>query len=170
MGGSRSQAAQSGRISYGDIVVERQGAGHGRLQLRRSSSNAELFDPVTQRWTVTGTTMNFARCRHTATLLPNGKVLVAGGEGASLSAVSSAELYDPVTGTWSVTGSMNNTREDHTATLLSNGKVLVAGGYSIGTSYLGSAELYDPGHWYVGGYRTNDGYTGMAHSNIASRW
>ena len=64
---------------------------------------------------------------HTATLLPNGKVLVAGGylEAASL---ASAELYDPATGTWSATGSLATGARNHTATLLPNGKVLVAGG------------------------------------------
>ena len=62
--------------------------------------------------------------RHTATLLPNGKVLVAGGY-AERSSLSSAELYDPATGTWSSTGSLGTARSSHTATLLPNGKVLV---------------------------------------------
>ena len=82
--------------------------------------------------------LNIARGNHTATLLPNGKLLVAGGyTGAYL---ASAELYDPTTGTWSVTGSLNTARGNHTATLLPSGKVLVAGGYNGG--YLTSAELY----------------------------
>ena len=64
---------------------------------------------------------------HTATLLPSGKVLVAGGydDGGTL---SSAELYDPASGTWTATGSLGTARYDHTATLLPSGKVLVAGG------------------------------------------
>ena len=67
------------------------------------------------------------RSAHTATLLPNGKVLVAGGfnDGGYL---SSAELYDPASGTWSATGSLTAARLRHTATLLPNGKVLVAAG------------------------------------------
>jgi len=61
-------------------------------------------------------------------LLPNGKVLVAGGYNGS-TLVSSAELYDPASGTWTATGSLNTARGRHTATLLPNGKVLVAGGW-----------------------------------------
>ena len=71
--------------------------------------------------------LNTARYDHTATLLPNGKVLVAGG--LIIAAIlTSAELYDPASGTWSATGSLNTARDGHTATLLPNGKVLVAGG------------------------------------------
>jgi hypothetical protein len=83
-----------------------------------------------------------ARLNHTATLLPNGKVLVAGGTGSSF-ALASAQLYDPASGTWSPTGSMVSARTGHTATLLSNNKVLVAGG--LGTSGpRRDAEIYDP--------------------------
>src|SRR5215831_4537801 len=82
-------------------------------------------------WTYTGS-LNTPRARHTATLLPNGKVLVVGG---SDTAPASAELYDPSTGTWSPTGSLNVIRWG-CAALLPTGKVLIAGG--------GSAELYDP--------------------------
>src|SRR5947207_14649143 len=82
-----------------------------------------------------GTPVNFvitgslatARYFHTATLLPNGKVLVAGGDGNGHSQ-ESAELYDPASGTWTATGSLSAASTDHTATLLPNGKVLVAGG------------------------------------------
>jgi hypothetical protein len=91
--------------------------------------------------------LNIPRFLHTATLLPNGKVLVAGGDSGS-GELSSAELYDPATGTWSATGSLNTARSQHTATLLPNGKVLVAGGEGPG-GVLRSAELYDPisGTW-----------------------
>ena len=60
-------------------------------------------------------------------MLPNGKVLVAGGVNFS-GYLTSAELYDPASGTWTATGSLNTARDNHTATLLPNGKVLVAGG------------------------------------------
>jgi hypothetical protein len=82
--------------------------------------------------------MTSARESHTATLLNNGMVLVAGGGNAV------AELYDPSARTFTATtGSVTASRGGHTATLLNNGKVLVAGGYN-GTA-LASAELYLPG-------------------------
>src|ERR1700732_5031761 len=87
-------------------------------------------------WTPTGSMTN-ARTHHTATLLANGEVLVAGGlsNGGSpigTSCTSTAELYNPSTGQWAATGSMTITRGNHTATLLPNGKVLVAGGLCSG--------------------------------------
>jgi hypothetical protein len=94
--------------------------------------------------------MNKARYLHTATLLPNGKVLVADGfDGTNL--LSSAELYDPASGTWAPTGSMTTARYNHIATLLSNGKVLVVG-------FGGTTELYDPatGRWTATGVLDTD--------------
>src|SRR6266568_1295733 len=90
-----------------------------------------------------------ARNGHTATLLPNGKVLVAGGRNGN-SILASAELYDPASGTWSATGSLATARAFHTATLLLNGKVLIVAGEGNGAPFvLASAELYDPasGTW-----------------------
>jgi len=107
---------------------------------------------VDPSWTPTGN-LNTPRSGHTATLLPNGKVLVAAGDNSS-GAISNAELYDPSTGTWSVTGNLVTARGGHTATLLPNGKVLVVGGYNYeGGGDLNSAELYDPstGTWSVTG-------------------
>jgi len=88
---------------------------------------------------------------HTATLLTNGKVLVAGGTNSN-GILASAELYDPASGTWSATGSLNTARFSHTATLLPNGKVLVAGGGNSDGA-LASAEVYDPasGTWTASG-------------------
>jgi N-acetylneuraminic acid mutarotase len=101
-------------------------------------------------WTTTGS-LNVARSAHTATLLPNGLVLVAGGEDASSKALSSAELYDPASGRWSLTGSLSTPRYSHTATLLPDGQVLVVGG--LNPIYLDSAELYNPstGQWNTTG-------------------
>ncbi|MDX6698165.1 MAG: trimeric autotransporter adhesin, partial [Solirubrobacteraceae bacterium] len=82
------------------------------------------------------------RNSHTATLLSDGKVLVAGGQGTS-GTLASAELYDPATNTWSAAGTLTTPRASHTATLLSNGKVLAAGG-TDDNGVLASAELYDP--------------------------
>ncbi len=104
-------------------------------------------------------TMIAPRSYHTATLLPDGKVLIAGGLGpinapySYPSPVSSAELYDPSTGTFSATGPMTTPRTYHTATLLPSGKVLIAGGLTydgvdssgnLSTHWLTSAELYEP--------------------------
>src|SRR6185295_12933619 len=88
-------------------------------------NTAELYDPARDVWSPAGT-MNSPRDLSTATLLPDGRVLVTGGiNGVPL---RSAELYDPVTGTWTATGDLITARVVHTATLLHNGKVLVAGG------------------------------------------
>ncbi len=78
-------------------------------------------------WSSTGSLVT-ARYWHTARLLSNGKVLVAGGVGDS-GYLSSAELYDPASGIWSSTGNLSNARGLHTMTLLPDGKVLVAGGF-----------------------------------------
>jgi hypothetical protein len=91
--------------------------------------------------------MTQGRRFHTATLLADGTVLVAGGYSCCLTPSStqgSAEVYDPAMGSWHSTGSLNQTRYGHTATLLPTGTVLVAGGQND-TSYLASAELYSPG-------------------------
>src|SRR5205807_1930810 len=85
--------------------------------------------------------MSARRVGHTATLLRNGKVLIAGGFDGSGS-LDSAEIYDPATDTFVATGGMSSKRGDFTATLLASGKLLVAGGE--GSSALSSAEVYDP--------------------------
>ena len=92
--------------------------------------------------------MSNGRQIHTATLLADGRVLVAGGYEAGNITLASADLYDPATDTFSATGSLAAARGFHTATLLSDGRVLVAGGgpasWSVGDAFLTSAELYDP--------------------------
>ena len=131
----------------GKVLVAGGYIGNGSSDL----SSAELYDPTTGTWTNTGS-LNVARSENAATLLPNGKVLVVGGQGNTSSSISSAELYDPTTGTWTNTGSLNTGREGHSVTLRPNGQVLVAGGFGNSTS-LASAELYDPatGVWtYTG--------------------
>jgi hypothetical protein len=92
--------------------------------------------------------MNVARGGHTATLLSNGQVLIAGGlnPGFPAQLLASAEIYDPSSGTFFPASNMTKPRARATATLLANGKVLIAGGFkdpSSGT-YDTSAEIYDP--------------------------
>lgn len=116
---------------------------------------SDLFNPYTDEWSSTGQT-NANRRRHTATVLPDGRVLATGGEDKPLT----AEVYDPEGGTWTAVNNMREGRLRHTATLVKNkdGKelVLVAGGETNGpstTNKLASAELYDPaeGTWTVTG-------------------
>lgn len=120
-------------------------------------------------WTLTGP-MTATRLGHTATLLPNGKVLVASGNN-SLGITSVVELYEPTPNTWTVVRSMAVGRWNHTATLLPNGKVLVAGGYrSSGPTP--TAELYDPAFntWTSAGVmsaaRYNHTATLLANGNV----
>ena len=82
-----------------------------------------------------------ARWLHTATLLPDGRVFIAGGTNQGR-ALDSAELYDPATGAWTPTRSLFSPRESHTSVLLPGGQVLLVGGFS--DDFLSSAELYDP--------------------------
>src|SRR5436305_1915604 len=86
-------------------------------------ASAQVVGPS---WSITGN-LNTARISHTATLLLNGKVLIAGGRDDT-GILNSAELYDPATGTWSLIGKLNIARSLPTATLLPSGKVLVVGG------------------------------------------
>ena len=103
--------------------------------------------PSTGTFTATGA-MTAARAWHTATLLNNGQVLIAGGAANFFSPTASAELYDPAAGTFTPTGNMTTPRSLHTASLLPDGRVLIAGGYSGSGNnllrYLNTAELYDP--------------------------
>jgi hypothetical protein len=82
--------------------------------------------------------MTAARCGHTATLLQDGRVLIAGGFDSTDAALASAELYDPATGAFSPTEPMLAPRAKPTATSLKDGRVFIAGGRPA------SAELYQP--------------------------
>jgi len=112
-------------------------------------ASAELYDPVTQTFTATGG-MTTRRFRHTATLLSDGRVLIAGGASAVSSSggvnpsLSSAEIYDPRTGRFTAAGTMTSARTAHAASLLGDGSVLLTGGQDDHFLIVDSAELFDP--------------------------
>jgi Galactose oxidase, central domain len=132
-------------LNDGRVLVAGGGQGPDTIDGFDNVPGAELFDPVSGSFTPAGT---FARQSHTGTLLPSGKVLLAGGDLSTTTAES--ELYDPVTGQFQPTGSLVVARESHTATLLQDGRVLMVGGVRSqdgGFTWvsLADAEIYDPG-------------------------
>ncbi|GHH82765.1 hypothetical protein GCM10018793_43150 [Streptomyces sulfonofaciens] len=118
---------------------------------------AEVYDPASKSWAPTTGKPGTGRSTHTATLLPDGTVLVAGGWGESspgvLRSLRSAELFDPATGRWAPAEPMTDVRSDHCAVRLPDGRVLVVGGITHTDVYRWAGqsfcELYDPvtGTW-----------------------
>ena len=131
----------------------------------KNISNAEIYDPSSGNFSATGPMVE-ARFGQTATLLVDGRVLIAGGGiehvtglgdrrpgttrpsrvpgTATMSMIDSAELYDPKTGTFKATGSMTVGRDFAAAARLADGRVLIAGGGDEGNMADASADLYDP--------------------------
>jgi hypothetical protein len=151
-------------LSDGKVLVAG-GIGNQSAITEMPLASSEIYDPVAGTWTATGS-LNAARSGQTATLLPNGKVLLAGGNNlangvAGGSVLASAEIYDPAAGSWTPTASLASARSGHTATLLANGTVLVVGGSG---SVLASAEIYDPGTgtWKPAGSLAAVGYVNTA--------
>ncbi len=126
------------------------------------SSRTEIYDRVKQTFTQSGN-MTIGRSSHTATLLPDGRVLIVGGD-----SIGTAELYEPSTGSFTATGSLLTARRGFNATLLANGRVLIAGGVARCTDsacVIGDAELYDPS---TGVFTTAGSYAGSLASLAAS--
>lgn len=132
-------------LPSGQILVV--GGTPGPSLFDRATASAELYDPRT-RMSVSAGMMADARRNFTATLLHDGRVLIAGGfEPISAREYSTCALFDPGTGRWIPTGSLSRGRSSHSATLLPDGRVLVSGGQDDVT------ELYNPstGGWFFGG-------------------
>jgi hypothetical protein len=131
--GAFLSAFATGSLPLGSYTVTWAYAGDANFTAANTSSTLKISGVRP-----TGS-MGTARSFHTATLLNNGKVLVAGGQDASGKALANAEVYDPAAGTFAATSNaMPNKAVAATATLLGNGKVLLAGG---GNS---STQIYDP--------------------------
>lgn len=130
------------RLPGGSVLIAG-GTPVAAAPIPEKSLSAELYDPVSNTFAATGSMSSARRAGHAAVLLPNGTVLICGGDDANgLLPLATAEIFDPATGRFTATGSMQFARTKHAAVLLPNGKVLVAGGASSENIY--HAEIYDP--------------------------
>jgi hypothetical protein len=136
----------------GTVLVA--GGRHKRSSTGSALATAEVYDPATGAWHEVAE-MARGRVFHTATLLPSGKVLIAGAglKAARFDLGVTAELYDPQTGRWTAASTMDTARGHHTATLLPDGRILVVGGnepyqgpfhFDGWEAPLAATELYDP--------------------------
>lgn len=126
-------------LSDGEVLVV---GGRDPNNTNSIGQTAELYNPVIGKWRPTNP-MKFSRYLHTATLLKNGQVLVAGGDDADDNSLSSAEIYEPYIEKWQTVSSMNESHEWPSATLLLNGSVLIAGGIDGTNGITSSAGIYD---------------------------
>jgi len=154
-------------LPSGKVLVA---GGRGWVGTSSYLTSCLLYDPQAGTWRATGS-MATGRYFHTATLLPSGKVLIAGGawERAAGFGMTLCELYDPATGSWTAAASMATYRSEHTATLLPCGRVLVTGAANYFDGQ-GVCELFNPtsGTWSGTSRSSGTVYTGYTASLLAS--
>ncbi|MGK3961430.1 Kelch repeat-containing protein [Sorangium sp. So ce118] len=133
-------------LSDGRVLVAGGADGYPPDRPDHHLASAEVYDPATDTWTPVAS-MRWSRTEHTATLLPDGRVLVAGSVGDETG--KTAEIYDPSSDTWTSAGEMATARQSQGAVLLSDGRVLVTGNSQSSNKGTLAAELYDPasGTW-----------------------
>ncbi len=107
-------------------------------------SSAEVYDPADGTWSNVSSMNQPRGIFFTASVLPDGRVFVAGGDQSFGNPLSSAEIYDPAADKWSTAADLTERRSSHTATVLEDGRVIVIGGQGDYSDKLGSAEMYDP--------------------------
>lgn len=145
---SNPKAAASSNSTQTSVATQPANASNGNLVtstlFQLSASTLTVAPTYALKEVSEGSHLYFARSSATATLLPNGKILIVGGQSLSGQPIADVELLDPSAngglGAAQLLTSINNARSDHTATLLPDGKVLIAGGISA----YASVELYDP--------------------------
>jgi hypothetical protein len=144
-----ANAAGRGTVGGGSSTLLRNGkvlVAGGDVATDVPANRSFLYDPINGLWVTNNTLLNAPRTFHTGTLLPDGRVLVAGGWDLT-NYLSSAEIYDPTNGLWSSVSGMNVIRSRATATLLKDGRVLVVGGENNNGNVFtttATAELFDP--------------------------
>lgn len=139
------------RLADGRVLVS-----GGRTGVE-STETAEVFDPATRTWTLTGS-MPVATRTHSMVLLRNGQVLAAGGEDAG----TVASLYNPRTGVWTQTAPMPKPRMSMASIRLPNGEAMFVGGYTPNFEFTNDVQIFNPttGRWRLGAPLPTDWLTG----------
>lgn len=119
-------------------------------------ASAEVYDPVQNTWTMAQPAMTDARTGHTATLLNDGDVLIAGGSNSN-GTLASLELFSAATETFSPVGAMSSPRQGHAATALNDGRVLIIGGSDPNGVTLATSDIYDPAAGAIRGHIVRTG-------------